>query len=133
MVYSNKAEANPEKVTPKIIGHLNTATDVMDELEAIIKNSDTHIVMLINPSYCTIKNATFGDLKFDLKPYSGIAVTVPEGTYSLKGKADLCKLTTDEIQVPQATTVMVVPLDRDGTRPDDALPFPTDADALANS
>lgn len=133
MVYSNKAEATPEKITPKIVGHLNSATEVMDELNGIIKNSDTHTVMLINPSYCTIKNATFGDLKFNLEPYSGIVVTVPDGWYSLNGKGDLCELTTEEFQVPQATTIMVVPIDRDATRPSDAPDFPKDQDALANS
>lgn len=132
-VYSNKTAPKDKKTATKIIGKLETATEVMDEVERIIEDADNHTVMLINPSYCTIKNATFGDLKFDLKPYSGIVVTVPEGQYSLKGKGDLCELTTDEIQVPQATTVMVVPIDRDATRPDDAPPFPSDSDALANS
>jgi hypothetical protein len=131
--YSNKAEATPEKITPKIVGQLKTATDVMDELEAIIKNSDTHTVMLINPSYCTITGGTFGDLKFNLKPYSGIVVTVPDGSYRLKGNGDLCDVTTDEIQVPQATSVMVVPINRSGIRPSGAPDFPTDKDALANS
>ncbi len=132
-VYSNKAQATPEKITPKIVGKLNTSTDVMDELEAIIKNSDTHTVMLINPSYCTITGGTFGDLKFSLKPYSGIVVTVPEGSYTLRGKGDSCELNADEIQVPQMTTVMVVPISAATSRPSDAEPFPTDKDALANS
>lgn len=133
MVYSNKAEATPEKITPKIVGKLNTATEVMDQLDAIIKNSDTHTVMLINPSYCTITGGTFGDLKFNLKPYSGIVVTVPDGSYVLRGKGDSCELNGDEIQVPQMTTVMVVPISAATSRPSDAVPFPTDKDALANS
>ncbi len=133
MVYSNKTPPKDKKPATKIIGKLETATDVMDNVDAIIKDFDTHTVMLINPSYCTIKGATFGDLKFDLKPYSGIVVTVPVGSYRLKGTGDLCKLNTDEIQVPEATTVMVVPIDRDATRPDNAPEFPTDSDALANS
>lgn len=133
MAYSNTAEASSEAVTPKILGRLDTATEVMDELNSIIENSDTHTVMLINPSYCTIKKASFGGLKFDLKPYSGIVVRVPQGSYRLKGSGDLCELPTDDIQVPQATTVMVVPIDREGTRPSNAPEFPTDTDALANS
>ncbi len=133
MVYSNKKPTQDKKTATKIIGKLETATDVMDEVDAIIEDFDTHTVMLINPSYCTITNATFGDLKFDLKPYSGIVVTVPVGSYRLKGKSDSCKLNADDIQVPEASTVMVVPIDRDGTRPSDAVPFPTDKDALANS
>ncbi len=72
-------------------------------------------------------------LKFDLKPYSGIVVRVPVGSYRLHGKGDLCELNRDEIQVPEATTVMVVPIDPDRTRPTDAVPFPTESDALANS
>jgi hypothetical protein len=91
--------------------------------------------MLINPSYCTISGAKFGDMTFDLKPYSGVVVQMPAGSYHLKGKGDDCNLdlTTDEIDVPEATTVMVVPIVRDAKHPDDAIPFPTDKDALANS
>lgn len=133
MAYSNKAVPTDKKVALKTLGKLNTATDVMDEVNAIIEDFDTHTVMLINPSFCTIKGATFGDLKFDLKPYSGIVISAPVGHYKLSGKGDLCALNTDDIQVPEATTVMVVPIDRDGTRPDNALAFPTDKDALANS
>ena len=133
MVYSNKTPPKDTKVATKIVGKLKTATDVMDNVDAMIKDFDTHTVMLINPSYCTITGATFADLKFDLKPYSGITVTVPVGTYRLKGKGDSCDLNTDYIQVPEASTVMVVPINLDGTRPSDAVPFPTDKDALANS
>ncbi len=133
MVYSNKVVTTDKKVALKTIGKLSTATDVMDEVEGIIKDFDTRTVMLINPSYCTIKGATFGDLKFDLKPYSGIVISAPVGVYKLTGKGDSCALNTDEIHVPEASTVMVVPLDPNGTRPDSAVPFPTDSDALANS
>ncbi len=132
---SHKIPPKDVKPATKILGKLETATDVMDNVDTIIKDFDTHTVMLINPSYCTISGATFGDLKFDLKPYSGILVQVPVGSYHLKSKGDDCDLdlTTDEIDVPEATVVMVVPIDRDGTRPDNAIPFPTDKEALANS
>jgi hypothetical protein len=132
---SHKIPPKDVKPTTKILGKIETATEVMDKLDAIVKDFDTHTVMLINPSYCSITGATFGDLKFDLKPYSGIVVQVPVGSYHLKSKGKDCDLdlTTDEIDVPEATAVMVVPIDRDGTHPSDAIPFPTDKDALANS
>ncbi len=133
MIYSNKNPPKDKKPATKIIGKLETATDVMDKVDAIIKDFDTHTVMLINPTFCTITGATFGDLKFDLKPYSGIMVTVPVGTYRLRGKGDACDLNTDEILVPEASTVMVVPIDPDRTHPSDAVPFPSEPDALANS
>jgi hypothetical protein len=134
MVDSNKKPQTDKNVLPKITGKLATSTDVMDIIDGIIKDVDTHTVMLINPSYCTITGATFGKLKFDLKPYSGITVQMPAGSYHLKGKGDTCELTTDDINVPDATTVMVVPIPpADVSRPSGAIPFPTDADALANS
>ncbi|MBI1276811.1 MAG: hypothetical protein GC179_01650 [Anaerolineaceae bacterium] len=132
-LWSNKVVQSNKKIALKTLGKLDTATDVMDEVEGIINDVDTRTVMLINPSFCTIKGATFGDLKFDLKPYSGIVISAPVGWYSLNGKGDLCTLNTDEFHVPETTTVMVVPIDRDGTRPANAPEFPTDSDALANS
>jgi hypothetical protein len=134
MVDSHQRPAKDLKQSAKIMGKVTSATDVLDAVNSIIEGFDTHTVMLINPSYCTIKGATFGDLKFDLKPYSGITVQLPPGTYHLKGKGDYCDLTADDINVPEATTVMVVPIpDDNATRPDDAPAFPTDTDALANS
>jgi hypothetical protein len=138
IVDSTKNPPKDTKVTAKIIGKLATASDVMDEVNSIIKDGDTHTVMLINPSYCTISGATLGSLKFDLKPYSGITVQMSVGSYHLKGELDGCnlELTTDEIDVPEATTVMLVPINTDNsnqTRPDNAPEFPSDSDALANS
>jgi hypothetical protein len=133
MVYSTMTPSTDKKPASKIIGKLRTASDVMDKLTTIIEDFDTYTVMLINPTFCTITDASFGDISFDMKPYSGIVVRVPVGTYRLDGKGDSCDLNADEILVPEASTVMVVPIDPERTRPDDAVPFPSDSDALANS
>jgi hypothetical protein len=133
MVYSRKSSPKDQKTIPKIIGRMTTATEVMDTVDAIIKDVDTHTVMLVNPSYCTITGMSFGDLKFDMKPYSAVEVQVPFGTYNLRGKGDYCDLNRDDISVPEAATVIVTGIGADTTRPAGAPSFPTDEDAIANS
>lgn len=132
ILHSNKNRRAERVILPRIVSEITTATEVMDTLTTIIEEFDTNTVLLVNPTYCTITDATFGDLEFDLEPYSGIIVEVPKGWYSLRGEGDVCELNGDELNVPRETVIMVTRFDDLADRPEDSQ-FPTDADALANS
>lgn len=131
ILHSNKNRRAERVILPRIVSEITTATEVMDTLTTIIEEFDTNTVLLVNPTYCTITDATFGDLEFDLEPYSGIIVEVPKGWYSLR-EGDVCELNGDELNVPRETVIMVTRFDDLADRPEDSQ-FPTDADALANS
>ncbi len=132
IIHSNKNKRAERVILSRIVDEISTVTEVMDTLTTIIEEFDTNTVLLVNPTYCTITDATFGDLEFDLEPYSGIVVEVPKGWYSLRGDGDVCELNSDEINVPRQTSIMVTRFDELGEIPDD-VQFPSDADALANS
>jgi len=132
ILHSNKNKRAERVILSRIVEEISTATEVMDSLTTIIEEFDTNTVMLVNPTYCTITDASFGDLNFDLQPYSGIIVEVPKGWYSLRGKGDVCELNGDELNVPRETVIMVTRFNELGDPPDELI-FPSDPDALANS
>lgn len=132
ILHSNKNKRAERVILSRIVSDITTATEVMDTLTTIIEEFDTNTILLVNPTYCTITDATFGDLSFDLEPYSGIIVEVPKGWYNLRGKGDVCDLNSDEINVPRETVIMITRFD-DLREPPDDVQFPIDEDALANS